>query len=116
MEKKELKNLKRSELLELLLDEMETNEKLQSDVARLEEELNTRRIQCVEIGSLAEAALALNHVFEDADRAAAEFLDYVHRYGAKAVQPPDAAAQQPDTAGQQHIVYEPQQPDSDEPQ
>lgn len=83
MDNSELKKLKRKQVLELLLDEMEANEKLQEEIARLKEELNARRMQRDEMGSLAEAAAtALNQIFENATRATTEFLDYVHQYAA----------------------------------
>ncbi len=77
MTDKELKRLNRSELLEMLILQMEENEELRKKLAEAEGELNDRRIKIAESGTLAEAALRLNGIFEAADRAAAQYLENV---------------------------------------
>lgn len=62
METKDLNKLKRKELLELILAQA-------SRIEKLEKELNSRRIKIEESGSLAEAVLKLNNLFEDAQKA-----------------------------------------------
>ena len=70
MTDKELRRLSRSELLEMLIAQTEENNRLRSRLEQAEAQLQDRRITIDKAGSLAEAALQLNHVFEDADRAA----------------------------------------------
>ena len=75
MTDKELKRLSRAELLELLLEQVEENEKLRQKNSELEKQLEDRVIKISEAGSIAEAALKLNGVFEAAEAAAKQYLD-----------------------------------------
>lgn len=75
----ELKKLNRRDLLELLLLQQRENERLQERIRDLTEQLNDRSVQIEGTGSLAEASLVLNKVFEDADKAAAMYLENVTR-------------------------------------
>lgn len=77
MTKKELKRMSRLELLELLLEINQENEQLREENARLKERWRSRRIKMEKAGSIAEAALALNHVFEVAQAAADQYLEGV---------------------------------------
>lgn len=78
MGKLELKKLRRVELLELLLEERQENEELRRQVEKLEEQLADRNIEVTTAGTLAEAALRLNGVFEAADKAAVQYLENIH--------------------------------------
>lgn len=82
MTDKELRRLRRRELLELLIVQTEENEKLRRELSRTQAELNNKRIAIECAGSLAEAALQLNGVFEAADRAAKQYLENVRRVAA----------------------------------
>ncbi len=77
MTEKEMKRLNRGELLEMLIIQMEENEELKKKLAETEKALADRRIQVEESGTLAEAVLRLNDVFEAADRAAAQYLENI---------------------------------------
>ncbi|MCD8084127.1 MAG: DNA repair protein [Clostridiales bacterium] len=77
MTDKELKRLSRSELLEMLIIQMEENEELKKKLAETEKALVDRRIEVAQAGTLAEAALRLNGIFEAADRAAAQYLENI---------------------------------------
>lgn len=79
MTDKELRRLSRSELLEMLIAQMEENEKLRSALNKARSELKDRRITLSRAGSIAEAALRLNNVFEAADEAARQYLENVRR-------------------------------------
>lgn len=79
MTEKELKHLNRAELLELLLAQMEENEKLKKRLQKAQAALKDRRIEIEDAGTLAEAALRLNGIFEAADRAARQYLENVRR-------------------------------------
>ena len=72
MTEKELRRLSRRELLEMLITRTIENE-------RLTEELPDRKLIQERAGSMAEAALQLNGVFEAADRAAREYLGNIRR-------------------------------------
>ena len=75
MTEKELKRLSRAELLELLLEQVEENEALRAEIANLKGQLEDRAIKIENAGSIAEAALRLNCVFEAAEAAAKQYVD-----------------------------------------
>ena len=77
MTDKELRRLSRSELLEMLIAQTEENRQLKIRLERAEAQLRDRRIAVEKAGSLAEAALQLNRVFEAADKAAQQYLENV---------------------------------------
>ena len=77
MTDKELRRLSRSELLEMLIAQTEENRQLKIRLERAEAQLWDRRIAVEKAGSLAEAALQLNRVFEAVDKAAQQYLENV---------------------------------------
>lgn len=77
MTSKELMHLNRSELLQLLLTQVEENDRLRSELSGCREQLNDRRIRCENAGSIAEAALQVNGVFEAAQQAAQQYLENI---------------------------------------
>lgn len=79
MTDKELRRLSRSELLEMMILLTEENEKLKIRLEQAEAQLKDRRILIDQAGSIAEAALQLNNVFEAADRAVQQYLENVRR-------------------------------------
>lgn len=79
MTDKELRHLSRKELLELLIEQMEENERLQKALDAAVNELENRKILIDRSGSIAEAALGLHRIFEQADAAAKEYLENVRR-------------------------------------
>lgn len=81
MKKKELKRMSRLELLELLLEIDQENERLREENAKLTQQWNNRQIKLEAAGSIAEAALALNHIFEDAQAAADQYLESIRALG-----------------------------------
>ena len=76
---KDLKNLSRGDLLELLLAQTERVEELEQERIELQKKVETKDIIIGKSGTLAEAALAINRVFQAADRAAAQYLGNVMR-------------------------------------
>lgn len=77
MTDKELKKFSRAELLEILLEQSKEMEKLKSELAEVREQLNSREIKLGKAGSIAEAALGLNNIFEAAQAAADQYLDNI---------------------------------------
>ncbi len=77
MTDKELRKLKRGELLEMLLETVRENDRLKAEIEQLRERLESREIILKESGSIAEAALKLNGVFEAAQKAAEQYLENV---------------------------------------
>lgn len=79
MTEKELRRLSRRELLEMLITRTIENERLTEELQQAREELSDRKLIQERAGSMAEAALQLNGVFEAADRAAREYLENIRR-------------------------------------
>ena len=77
MTTKELRKLHRAELLQLLLDQVQENEQLKSQVNALMTQLNQQRITCEKVGSIAEAALAMSGIFQNADQVAQKYIQEV---------------------------------------
>ena len=90
MTDRELKKLNRSELLQLLIELSDENEQLQeqngeqqTQIASLTQQLETRSLQMEQTGSIAEAALRVNGVFEAAQAAADEYLQTIREMNEK---------------------------------
>ncbi len=66
MDSKRLRKSSRQELLEMLLDATEENERLRRENEELRQEIESRRLVCQNTGSLAEAA---SGIFEAANEA-----------------------------------------------
>ena len=79
MTDRELRKLSRAELLELLLEESRENERLRAQLQQMNAKLADRAIRIERAGSIAEAALQLNGVFQAAEEAAAQYLENVRR-------------------------------------
>jgi hypothetical protein len=77
MREKELHKLKRGELLEMMLAQSREIDSLRAKVRELEEKLADREIRIRESGSIAEAALKVNMIFEAAQAAADQYLENV---------------------------------------
>lgn len=75
--KKELKKLKREELLDLLLEVTEENERLRKENKLLKEKCDEKTILLSNVGSIAEASLKLTNIFEEAQKAADIYLNSI---------------------------------------
>lgn len=74
MTERELRKLRRSDLLEMLLDQSRELEQLRSQLNQAQERLADRDIAIQNAGSLAEASLQLSGIFEAAEEACANYL------------------------------------------
>ncbi|MFG6331734.1 MAG: DNA repair protein [Lachnospiraceae bacterium] len=83
MTEKELRRLKRAELLELLIAQTEETETLKAKLEQAEAKLASRELAVEEAGNLAEAALRLNGVFEAAQKTADQYLENIRRRAAE---------------------------------
>lgn len=75
----ELRKLSRKDLLELLVSQGRELDDLQSKLEKAEAALQDRQICIEKVGSIAEAALELNGVFEAAQAAARQYLENVRQ-------------------------------------
>lgn len=79
MTDKELRRLSRGELLEMLIAQAAENDQLKNRLEQAEAQLRDRKIAINNAGSLAEAALSLNGVFQAAEAAAQQYLENIER-------------------------------------
>ncbi len=103
MTDKELKRLRRSELLELLVGQMKENELLRERLAGAEARLDSRMLEIQDVGTLAEAAMRLNAVFASADAAAKQYLDII-KYRAGQLEQLDGPAEEHEGSGNEKKV------------
>jgi DUF438 domain-containing protein len=79
MTDKKLQKLSRRELLEIMISQGEEIERLKAQLEEANKKLSGQEIAISESGSIAEAALKLNKIFEDADAAARQYLANVQK-------------------------------------
>ena len=89
----EIRKLSRIDLLELLLEKSRENEKLQEELEKIKAQLAERNLKIEKAGSIAEAALALNGVFEAAQAAADQYLENLRTISCETSQISDQTAQ-----------------------
>lgn len=77
MKEKDLRRLSRADLLEMLIDQSEKMEALRQRLETAEAELKKREIIIGSAGSIAEASLRLNGVFEAAQAACEQYIENV---------------------------------------
>ncbi len=77
MKEKELKRMNRRELLELLVAQSRENDRLRQEADAAKRALEERAICIEQAGSIAEAAMQLNHVFAAAQQAADQYLENI---------------------------------------
>lgn len=77
MTDRELKKLRRADLLEILVAQSREIERLQQELEQAKQQAANRAIEIDHAGTLAEAALRLNEVFSGADAAAQQYLENI---------------------------------------
>ena len=82
MTDKELRQLGRRELLEMLIEQGKELQSLRDRLAEAEKALQDREIKIRKAGSIAEAALQLNGVFEAAEMACRQYIENVQALAA----------------------------------
>lgn len=81
MTDRELKRLSRRDLLELLLEQSRERDALRLELEKTKAALAERKLCIEQAGSIAEAALRLNGVFEAAQAAAEQYLESIRQPG-----------------------------------
>ena len=77
---KDLRKLNRYQLLELLVVQTERADKLQAKLDAAENQLAERQLQLSSLGSIAEASLQLNGVFQAAQQAADQYMEAAKKH------------------------------------
>ena len=79
MQELQLKKLSRRDLLEMLIEQGRENDNLKAALQEAANRLKSRELTMEKAGSMANAALVLNEVYEAADAAAKQFLENIER-------------------------------------
>lgn len=79
MTERELRKLKRAELLEILVAQGKEMKKLQAQLDETQKKLDDRQICLEKAGTIAEASLQLNGVFEVTQAAANQYLENIKK-------------------------------------
>lgn len=73
MDDKKFRKISKKELLEILLVQAKRIEELETELVKTKEELHSKKIAINEAGSLAEASLKLNEIFEVAQKSIEQY-------------------------------------------
>lgn len=79
MTDQELRKLSRKDLLELLITQGRERDALQTELEQVKTALTNRQLQIEQAGSIADASLQLNGVFEAAQAAAQQYLENIRQ-------------------------------------
>ena len=82
MDTKELRKLKRGDLLEILVEVSEENDRLKAENEELKAKLEEKVLLMNKAGSIAEASLRINNVFEAVQQAADQYLSSIRTINA----------------------------------
>ena len=77
MNERDFRKLRRIELYEIMLAQSQEIDALKAELAQVREELSNKEIKLKEAGSIAEAALSLTNIFEEAQKAADLYLENI---------------------------------------
>ena len=97
MTDKDLRRLSRAELLDILYEQRKRYEDSLAENQALRQQLEDRTLRIASAGSIAEAAIQVNGVFEAAQAAADQYLASVKAATAEMVQKTDEAQRQRET-------------------
>lgn len=81
MSKSDLHKLGKTELLQIIYEQEKQITTLKSKIENLNKKIDDRTIDLKEAGSIAEASLKINKIFEEAQKAADEYLNSVKKLG-----------------------------------
>lgn len=84
MTEKELKKMNRYQLLEIIIMQTEELQKLSAELEQVKLQLTQQHIRSARAGNIAQEALALSKIFENAQEAADLYLHTVKEYTDKA--------------------------------
>lgn len=79
MTDKEFRRLRRIELIDIIYKLQNNEEQLQAEIASLKQQMANRELKLSKAGSIAEAAMSLNGVFEAAQAAADQYITEVQK-------------------------------------
>jgi predicted component of type VI protein secretion system len=77
MTEKEFRKLSRAQYLEMMVEQGREIKRLKEDLELVQQKLAAKELKIADAGSIAEAALSINEVFESAQRAADQYLENI---------------------------------------
>lgn len=83
MKDKEFRHLNRAELVEIIYQLQQDNQKLQEENADVRAKLASKDLKIAEAGSIAEAVVGLSDIFAKAQEVADEYIAQIHRSNAE---------------------------------
>jgi hypothetical protein len=83
MKDNQVRKLSRKELLQIMVDQSKQIEQLKAKLREAERQQCDRVLVMNQAGTMAEAALKLNHIFEDADAACQLYIESIKAMAAK---------------------------------
>ena len=86
---KDLKKLKRSDLLELMFQLQKEVEHLKEENENLRKKNDDRNIMINEVGNIADAAMKITNIFEEAQKSAEIYLESIRKKNEVATESPD---------------------------
>lgn len=84
MTDKEFRQLRRSELVEIIYELQKSNEALTKENEELKSQLEEKRIKISKAGSIAEATVGLSDIFQSAQKTADKYVEHVKANSAEA--------------------------------
>ncbi len=79
-QKPKLNKMKKKDILEIMLAQSKEIDALRKENVELREKLDERIFDIEEVGSIAEASLAVTNIFKEAEKAAAVYLENVRAH------------------------------------
>lgn len=74
MTDKEFRRLKRSDLIDIIYEYQKNEEKMTAEIQELKEKLEAQELKISKAGSIAEAVVGLNDLFETAQKTADQYI------------------------------------------
>ena len=78
MTDKEFRKLNRADLVNIIYEMQKNEQAMKAELEEARKALDSRNMKIAEAGSIAEAVVGLNEIFERAQKAADEYLEQVH--------------------------------------
>ena len=96
MTDKEFRKLRRSALIEIIFEYQRREQEMQTEIEALKAQLESRELKIADAGSIAEAVIRLNELFETAQKTADEYIAQVRKKCDAEAAPPDIPQAEPE--------------------
>lgn len=79
MTDKEFRKLRRSALIEIIYEYQRREQEMNNEIESLKEQLSSKELKIAEAGSIAEAVVQLNELFETAQKTADDYIAQIKK-------------------------------------